>query len=410
MPRSERSFTVEDSGAFVELFDLPASAPGPLDGLRFAVKDLIDVGGYRTSFGNPTWRETHPPAVVNAVCVDQLLQGGARCCGKTVTDELAFSLDGENHFFGTPLNPRAPNRVPGGSSSGSASAVACGLVDFALGSDTGGSIRVPASNCGIYGLRPSPGRVSVAGVLPLAPTFDTVGVFANDAQVLYRAARVLLSLPSNDSDGDVGTVHVLSEAFASADKEVQDALRAPLDTIRRLFPGHVRETSLSEIGSTAGLDDWYQQIFRAVQWHEIWSVLGSWVESAQPELGPQTRRGLERVRDLDRSSLAQAIARREELFRAMHRFLDRRNLLCIPTTPALAPIRGSLGPDRRLGRYYPRTLALTSIAGIARLPQISLPLADVGGVPVGLSLLAANGEDAFLLDVVQRIPSRDSHP
>ena len=154
---STRSIAAEQSGAFVETFELPPTADGPLAGLTFAVKDLIDVAGRPTGCGNPTWRDTHPPASVHAVCVEQLLASGARCVGKTVTDEMAFSLIGENHFYGTPLNPAAPDRVPGGSSSGSASAVACGLADFAFGTDTGGSVRVPASNCGLWGLRPSHG-------------------------------------------------------------------------------------------------------------------------------------------------------------------------------------------------------------------------------------------------------------
>ena len=188
--------TAEQSGAFVERFTLPPTRSGPLDGLTFAVKDLIDVAGHRTGCGNPTWLATHPPATVSAICVEQLLAAGARCEGKTITDEIAFSLLGENHHYGTPLNPAAPDRVPGGSSSGSASAVACGLVDFALGTDTGGSVRIPASNCGIWGLRPSHGFISVAGVMPLAPTLDTVGVFARDINVLERAAAVLL--PDDD--------------------------------------------------------------------------------------------------------------------------------------------------------------------------------------------------------------------
>ena len=185
--------TVAQSNAFVATFDLSPTGSGPLDGLRFAVKDTIDVAGFKTGCGNPTWRDSHPAAVAHAVCVEQLLRAGARCVGKTISDELALSLLGENYFYGTPLNPRAPERVPGGSSSGSASAVACGLVDFALGTDTGGSTRVPASNCGIWGFRPSHGFVSVAGVNPLAPSFDTVGVLARSADVLAKVGLVLLS-------------------------------------------------------------------------------------------------------------------------------------------------------------------------------------------------------------------------
>jgi amidase len=183
------SITSADSGAFVEMFELPPTAAGPLAGLRFAVKDVIDVARRLTGCGNPTWRKTHPPAAVHAVCVEQLLAAGAQCVGKTVTDELAFSLIGENHFYGTPLNPAAPKRAPGGSSSGSASAVACGLADFALGTDTGGSVRVPASNCGIWGLRPSHGFVSVAGVMPPWLRVWTPSAFWPEAPTCCGARR-----------------------------------------------------------------------------------------------------------------------------------------------------------------------------------------------------------------------------
>ncbi len=187
------SISVAQSSAFLTTFELPPIGSGMLDGLCFAVKDVIDVAGWKTGCGNPTWRDSHPSAVANAVCVEQLLRAGARCVGKTISDELAFSLLGQNHFYGTPLNPQAPDRVPGGSSSGSASAVACGLVDFALGTDTGGSTRVPASNCGIWGFRPSHGFISLAGVNPLAPSFDTVGILAQNADVLARVGLVLLA-------------------------------------------------------------------------------------------------------------------------------------------------------------------------------------------------------------------------
>jgi len=235
-----------EDGAFVENFEVRATDSGPLGGLSFAVKDLIDIDGHITGCGNPTWRRTHPPASVNAVCVDQLLEAGARCVGKTVTDELAFSLLGENHFYGTPLNPRAPGRVPGGSSSGSASAVARGLVDFALGTDTGGSVRVPANNCGVWGLRPSHGFVSVAGVNAFAPTFDTVGVLARNAQVLARVAETLLACDVVP-DEEPATIHLLEEAFSLADTDVRKALDDPVGRLKRLFEGRVRVTSLREI-------------------------------------------------------------------------------------------------------------------------------------------------------------------
>ena len=246
------SITVAQSNAFVATFEVPPTGSGPLDGLCFAVKDLIDVAGWKTGCGNPTWRDLHPPAVVHALCVEQLLRAGARCVGKAVSDELAFSLLGQNHFYGTPLNPQVPDRVPGGSSSGSASAVACGLVDFALGTDIGGSVRVPASNCGIWGFRPSHRFISVAGVNPLAPTFDTVGILSRSAEVLTRVATVLLgSAPA--SVGQPAAIYLIREAFALADAEVQQAVTESLRVLRHRFGERVREASLRDLaGDEAG--------------------------------------------------------------------------------------------------------------------------------------------------------------
>src|SRR5262245_12124789 len=224
------TITVAQSNAFVTTFGLSPTESGLLDGLRFAVKDTIDVAGFKTGCGNPTWRDSHPAAVVHAVCLEQLLRAGARCVGKTISDELAFSLLGENYFYGTPLNAHAPDRVPGGSSSGSASAVACGLVDFALGTDTGGSTRIPASNCGIWGFRPSHDFISVAGVNPLAPSFDTVGVLARSAGVLAKVGLALLAAPVSASKP--AKIHVIREAFALADTEVQEALSQPKRQLR----------------------------------------------------------------------------------------------------------------------------------------------------------------------------------
>ena len=181
-------------GAFCRHVDIrvDGATVGPLAGLTFAAKDIYDVGGHTCCCGNPDWLATHPPAERTATAVTALLAAGATLVGKTLTDELAFSLNGENDHYGTPVNPAAPDRIPGGSSNGSASAVAGELVDTALGSDTGGSVRAPASYCGIYGIRTSHGAIPLDGVMPLAPSFDTVGWFARDAEMLERVGGVLL--------------------------------------------------------------------------------------------------------------------------------------------------------------------------------------------------------------------------
>jgi amidase len=406
----EVSTSTAEGNAFVERIEVEPTDSGSLDGLSFAVKDLIDIGGHKTGCGNPTWRKTHPPASVNAVCVEQLLDAGARCVGKTVSDELAFSLLGENHFYGTPLNPKAPDRVPGGSSSGSASAVACGLVDFALGTDTGGSVRVPANNCGIWGMRPSHGFISVAGVNPFAPTFDTVGILASSAEVLARVASVLMACEDALGEGP-GTIHLLKDAFSIADPDVRQSLEDPVRRMRSSFGGRLRDTSVREIDGEAKTSErtsfqMWHDTYGVLQWAEIESCLGAWIEATKPAFGPEAAQNFDLVKSLDRRRVRPAAQRREKYFRKLKAFLGPSDLLCMPTTPVLAPLKGTIAPRGRsaAGDYYPRTLSLTSVAGIGRLPQVSLPLAKAsGGVPVSLSLLAANGRDAFLLNVVKRV-------
>jgi amidase len=180
--------------AFVPYPDapVPQAGDGALAGLSFAAKDLFDVAGYPTGGGSPTVLALSGIKTRTAPTVQRLLDAGARFVGKTITDELAFSLNGLNAHFGSPVNGAAPTRISGGSSSGSASAVSNGLCDLALGTDTGGSVRAPASHCGLYGLRPTHGRISLHGALDLAPSFDTCGWFTRDAATFARVAQVLL--------------------------------------------------------------------------------------------------------------------------------------------------------------------------------------------------------------------------
>jgi amidase len=283
--------------------------------------------------------------------------------------------------------------------------VACGLVDFALGTDTGGSVRVPASNCGIWGWRPTHGLVSVAGVMPFSPTLDTVGLLARNSDVLLRAAAVLLAgEPPPREATSPANVYLLSEAFALADAEVRQALDPPIDRLRRILGSRVRETSLGKLlddAEAADLATWLDT-YRVLQGSEALSSLGPWVAEAKPAFGPATLAGFELIRGLDRTRIGAAARRREHYFRLLRQVLGRRDLLCIPTAPTVAPLKASVSYDRK-GDYYRRALSLTAIAGVGRLPQVSLPLADVASVPIGLSLLAAHGEDMFLLQVAHEI-------
>jgi amidase len=397
------SITTSQNGAFVETFDLPPNTDGPLAGLRFAVKDLIDIAGWPTGCGSPRWRDTHPLAVAHAVCVEQLLAAGACCIGKTVTDELAFSLIGENHFYGTPLNRAAPDRVPGGSSSGSASAVVCGLVDFALGTDTGGSVRVPASNCGVWGLRPSHGFISVAGVMPFAPTFDTVGILARSGNVLRRSAEALLAGEAR-AGHEPPTIHLLDDAFGLVDADVRQALEPVIERLRAGYGQRIKTISLAQVfGDRPGSrwDTWLDT-YCAIQWGEIRSSLGGWIAAERPQFGPAIAASFKLVHDLDRRRLRAAIEIREACCRALHGAIGPSDLWCIPTVPSSAPAKASSAQDRT-GGYYRKALSLTSLAGIGRLPQVSMPLARTADSPVGLSLIGARGQDLYLVAVAEEV-------
>ncbi|MBK1686670.1 amidase family protein [Rubrivivax gelatinosus] len=400
-----KTYDFQTSSAFVEIFDIAPYRSGVLDGLSFAVKDNIDIRGRFTSYGSKPWREAHPRAAYHAVCVEQLLMAGARCVGKTIADEFTYSLDGESYFYGTPVNPRAPDRIPGGSSSGSASAVACGLVDFALGTDCGGSIRIPASLCGVCGMRPSLHRISEAGVLPFAPSVSTVGVLARNLPVLSRAMRVLLR--SHDlARPPVKNIYLLKEAFELADPAIQDALSGCVAQFGRLPHVNVTSISLRDItGLNVSLRSCNEDALRVLQTAEIANAIGGWIEDNQPEQGPNFRAGYRNVENFDRSAMSDALNLCEALFARVAAFVRPGDVFCYPTAPVLAPKKGVL-TGRNLDAvldYYGRTMAVTSFAGVARLPEITLPLAQVDGIPVGLSLATGHYQDEFLLDTSLRL-------
>lgn len=386
------------SNAFVSRFEITPQLPGRLSGLTFAVKDLIDVAGYPTSCGNPDWQKTHPIPSVHAVCVQQLLQEGAICKGKTITAELAFSLLGENEHFGTPNNPNAPGCYPGGSSSGSASAVAFKEVDFALGTDTGGSVRVPASNCGIYGFRPTYGRISLAGVNPLAPSFDTVGVFARAPDILKWSAEALMGLPSLEAKFHPNCIYILDDAFTLCDPEVRKGLEKPLEELRGSF--NCKSVSLREILNQDISIESYFHTYCAIQWAEIWSSLGSWIEATKPHFGPHVTQSFELARSYDRKDLQECIRQRQKIRKAFNVFLGSSNFLCIPTVPTLPPKIGSIPLDRTKGNYYSRLFSLTSIAPLCNMPQVTLPWGDYQGIKLGISILGGLGKDEELLQAM----------
>jgi amidase len=377
-----------------EDLSLDGAADGPLRGTTFAVKDLYDIEGKVAHCGNPDWGRTHGPAAQTAEAVRQLLAAGASVRGKTITDEFAFSIVGENHHFGTPENVNAPGRVCGGSSSGSAAAVAGGLADFALGTDTGGSVRVPASFCGLFGLRPTHGRVSLQGVFPLAPSFDTAGWFAREPGLMRRIGKILLDGAAGAET--VGPIRLLypTDAWDQADPETRTVLGHALKRLERLY-GPAEPVSLSE---GAGLDRWFET-FRVAQGAEIWETLGDWIESTGPTIGPGIKERLSWCSSIGREMRASADAERARISDRVAEVTRDGGILVMPVAPGPAIPAGQAAVASDTVRA--KIIRLSGIAPLARVPQISLPLAKVEGMPVALSLMGAPGSDETLLAVAE---------
>jgi len=368
------------------------SGSGPLAGLTFGVKDIYDIAGHKTGFGSPDWLATHEPAAKTAPVVAALLAAGADMVGKTQTDELTYSLNGENAHYGTPVNVNAPGRIPGGSSSGSAAATAGKLVDFALGSDTGGSVRAPASFCGIYGIRPTHGRVSLEGACALAKSFDTAGWFARDAVLLERIGRVLLG---NESPVQAGAGLLAEDAFALLGTAAAAALLPAVEKIKTVL-GPLQPATVS----AEGLPQWFQA-FRTLQGAEIHQQLGAWVSRVQPKLGPGVRERMQWTATITAADVAGAQAVRGAARRRMDELLQHNAVLVLPTVPDIAPLLNT--PPAQLDDFRARAMSLLCIAGHAGLPQVTLPLATLQGCPLGISLVAARGNDALLLSLASRI-------
>lgn len=367
--------------------ELKPCGTGPLTGLTFAAKDVFHVAAHRTGAGNPDWLRTHEPEARTAPAVQQLLEAGAKLVGKALCDELAYSLMGENVHYGTPVNVNAPGRVPGGSSSGSAAAVAGGLVDFALGTDTGGSVRFPASCCGIFGIRPTHGRVSLEEAVPLAPSFDTCGWFARDADILERAGRVLLK--DERPAPQPGKLLLAQDAFELAGAGVTRALAPAVARVASKLGAPQPVTIAAE-----GLERWMNG-FRVLQGAEVWAKHGAWVTSVNPAFGPGVKERFEWAATIPARDVAAANARREEIALRLDGLLADDALLCLPSAPGVAPPLNA--PAAELDAFRSRALAMLCIAGLARLPQMSLPLGRLEGCPLGLSLIARRGGDLMLL-------------
>lgn len=382
--------------AFVPYPDVPVphASTGPLSGLYFGVKDLFDVAGYPTGGGNPLVLALSGTKTHTAPTVQRLLDAGAAFAGKTVTDELAFSMNGNNAHFGAPLNGAAPERITGGSSSGSASAVSSRLCDFALGTDTGGSVRAPASHCGLYGIRPTHGRVSLQSALALCHSYDTCGWFARDATTFARVGDVLLGadpapLPARPrllSPTDVWGL------IAADVLPAWDGARAQVQAVY----GEAAPTSVA-------LDSFEAMYwsFRYLQGREAWMTDGAFIERYAPVLGPGVKERFAWSRDVTDAQVEQAQAFRTRFSAHLRQLLGHDGVLVMPSMPDIAPLRST--DEATLEHYRNQAVQMLCIAGLSGFPQISLPLAGRQGAPLGLSLLGPAGSDRSLIAMAQQL-------
>ena len=385
--------TEDDLNAFVPgpRCRIAGASDGPLSGLHFAVKDLIDIAGWPTGGGNPDWERAHPLPLQHAWVVERLLAAGASINGKTATDEVSLGILGENPFTGTPLNPAAPDRVPGGSSSGSASAAAAGICDFALGTDTGGSVRVPSSFCGLYGIRPTHGRLDFTGICAQAPTSDTVGWMARDPNVFARVGEALFSEQTPTTLPH--TLLVATDAFGFADPAVAEALAPMVDRLAAIVGTRRNETLAPQ-----GLSVW-KDAQRTLQSSESLRTFAPWLDRFNPRMQYGVARNLALASLISDSDRTRAALMRDEARARLRLLLPPGTILCLPTTPFPAPMRGLSISDLAFPRE--RITCLACLGGLTGSPQVNLPGALVDGAPVGLSIVGGCGTDSALLAVAR---------
>jgi amidase len=370
----------------------------PLSGLRLAVKDLFHMAGLPTSAGNPTWLATHPIPTKTSSSVAALLNDGAIFCGKTITDELAYSLNGQNIHYGTPSNPVTPNRLPGGSSSGSAVAVSADFADIGLGTDTGGSIRVPASYNGLFGLRPTHGVIPSDNMVALAPSFDTVGWLTRDLDTLAKTASVLLKNKPPKEFNNILIAKNLIDQVAHVDE-----LKKQLQTWRE------KGRFSSESSIVIDTKVWKtSETFRTLQGAEIWHEHGKWIKSledldgvdASAVFAPDIQSRFEWCQTISSADVAAAKQQRQRFTDWLEHEIEDA-VLIIPTTPGLAPLFDAA--DDELAAYRNQLMDITAIAGLAGLPQLHLPVCTLHGAPCGLSLVSSKGTDLALIEFAKTL-------
>lgn len=371
---------------------LAPTGVGALNRLRFVFKDLFDVKGYVTGAGNPTWLATHSAATETSLVIRELLNQGAQCVGRVQTDELAYSLNGQNIHYGTPINPKAQDCIPGGSSSGSAVVVARGDADFAIGTDTGGSVRVPASYCGIYGLRPTLGRFSLEHTFELSKRFDTVGCFAQTLPMLKMVFQALANVESDDVCKTINMPASLNTPeFSSRLAKLVNRIEATNFSFNIL-------DDCALFNDLTALSD----IFRILQGFEIIQTHGEWLNYHLAALDPVIAQRVSWSRTLTEDHYKKA-QHQQAIFRAeLTSMLEMcGGVIVLPTTPAGPPKLDT--PAQDLAAYRSQVMGLTAIAGLSGCPQLHIPVLSESVGPCGFSLLGLPNTELLLINTALKL-------
>lgn len=368
---------------------IPGAPNGPLAGLTAGIKDMYGIAGEKAGGGNPDWLAHARPAKENCPSVQKLLDAGATIVGKTITEEFFFSVVGINAHYGAPLNPRAPGRAPGGSSSGSASATASGICDLALGSDTGGSVRIPASFCGLYGIRPTHGRFDLTGAMPMAPSLDVGGWFTAGPGLFRKIGKVLLD--SKSAPAEIRNLILLDDVFDECDTAIATLAHKALDAMTDSLPKPARERM-----APGGLEAW-RECFRVVQGYEVWREYGDFVARTNPTLGPGVKERMQYASSVTDKMLAAANELRAKVRERAQSLAKPGTVLALPTSPVIAPPLDSSEDD--LDQRRARIMRVTCTSSLTGLPQVTIPVGTVLGCPAGLSFIGWPGADETLLDL-----------
>jgi amidase len=350
---------------------IAGSRKGPLAGQTFMVKDLFAIKGRKVSVGSPDWYAAASPATETAPAIRRLLDADVTLTGITICDEFVYSVLGTNVHYGTPVNSPALRHVTGGSSCGSAAAVAASLCDFALGSDTGGSARVPAAFCGLYGLRPTHGRIDVAGMTPMAPTYDTVGFLARDAALFREVGRVLLGGPHIDAP--LRHLIIAQDMVSRGEASIDEEIWRVLDQIGSALP----EPEHMDVAGDE-FDDW-RNAFRFNQGFEIQSTLMPFALAHADGLSPAIRERFEIASRVTPEEAKRGGDIRAEAKKRL-RELAKPGTMIAMTTPTLPPER-DIPDGASTVEFRAMTLGGTCLAGHAGLPQIFHPCWHGRGLP-----------------------------